>query len=196
MDFCGPMTVPALGGGRYSFLVTDFKSRMLLHDVLRTKDEAPRSFRGVLDAVRKLGHRVGHVRLDNDSVLLGTDFIKVLQEHDITHDLIAPYSHWQHGRVERQWGTLVPMALAMLHTAGLEKCFWGLAMNAAVHMRNRSWSEAAGGPPFELVTKCPVDLSRLRVFGCPAYVHIDKSRRRKLDDRAWKGVFVGYATDS
>ena len=31
---------------------------------------------------------------------------------------------------------------------------------------------------------------------CPAYVHIDKSRRRKLDDRAWKGVFVGYAADS
>ena len=196
VDFCGPMTVPALGGGRYSFLVTDFKSRMLLHDVLRTKDEAPRSFRGVLDAVRKLGHRVEHVRLDNDSVLLGTDFMTVLQEHDITHDLIAPYSHWQHGRVERQWGTLVPMALAMLHTAGLEKCFWGLAMNAAVHVRNRSWSEAAGGPPLEIVTKCPVDLSRLRVFGCPAYVHIDKSRRRKLDDRAWRGIFVGYATDS
>ena len=46
------------------------------------------------------------------------------------------------------------------------------------------------------MTKCPVDLSRLRVFGCPAYVHIDKSCRRKLDARAWKGVFVGYATDS
>ena len=47
VDFCRPMTVPAPGGGRYSFLVTDFKSRMLLHDVLRTKDEAPRSFRSV-----------------------------------------------------------------------------------------------------------------------------------------------------
>ena len=68
-------------------------------------------------------------------MLLGTVFMTVLQEHDITHDLIAPYSHW-HGRVERQWGTLVPMALAMLHTAGLEKCCWGLTMNAAVHMRN------------------------------------------------------------
>jgi len=34
------------------------------------------------------------------------------------------------------------------------------------------------------------------VFGCPAYVHIDKSQRHKLDDRAWKGVFVGYAPES
>jgi hypothetical protein len=29
-----------------------------------------------------------------------------------------------------------------------------------------------------------------------AYVHVDKSQRRKLDDRAWKGVFVGYASES
>jgi hypothetical protein len=35
----------------------------------------------------------------------------------------------------------------------------------------------------------------MRVFGCPAYVHVDKSQRRKLD-RAWKGVFVGYAPES
>jgi hypothetical protein len=34
------------------------------------------------------------------------------------------------------------------------------------------------------------------VFGCSAYVHADKSQRRKLDDRAWKGVFVGYAPES
>jgi hypothetical protein len=36
----------------------------------------------------------------------------------------------------------------------------------------------------------------MRVFGCPAYIHVDKSQRRKLDDRAWKGVFVGYASES
>jgi hypothetical protein len=36
----------------------------------------------------------------------------------------------------------------------------------------------------------------MRVFGYPAYVHVDKSQRRKLDDRAWKGVFVGYASES
>jgi hypothetical protein len=34
------------------------------------------------------------------------------------------------------------------------------------------------------------------VFGCPAYVHVDTSQRRRIDDRAWKGVFVGYATES
>jgi hypothetical protein len=36
----------------------------------------------------------------------------------------------------------------------------------------------------------------MRVLGCLAYVHVDKSQIRKLDDRAWKGVFVGYASES
>ncbi len=34
------------------------------------------------------------------------------------------------------------------------------------------------------------------MFGCHVFVHIDASRRRKLEDKAWKGIFVGYAFDS
>ena len=32
-----------------------------------------------------------------------------------------------------------------------------------------------------------------RVFGCTAYVHIPKPQRGKLDPRATKCIFVGYA---
>jgi hypothetical protein len=48
----------------------------------------------------------------------------------------------------------------------------------------------------ELVTGEKPDLSNFRIFGCPAYVHIDSSLRTKLGDKAWKGIFVGYAFDS
>ena len=67
VDFCGPMTVPALGGGRYSFLVTDFKSRMLrlIFCGTRTRRRDPSE---VFWTPRKLGLRVGHVRLDNESM--------------------------------------------------------------------------------------------------------------------------------
>jgi hypothetical protein len=69
-------------------------------------------------------------------------------------------------------------------------------MAAAVHVRSRVYSSGAGGVLFTLATGRRADLSPMRVFGCPAYVHVDKSQRRKLDDRAWKGVFVGYASES
>jgi hypothetical protein len=129
-------------------------------------------------------------------VLLGSEFQAVLDEYQITPELTAPYSGWQHGRIERQWGTLVPMAESMMHHASLELAYWALAVAAAVHIRNRVWSSGAGDIPYRMVTGKQPSLSHLRVFGCPAYVHIDKSRRRKLGARAWKGVFVGYAPDS
>jgi hypothetical protein len=56
--------------------------------------------------------------------------------------------------------------------------------------------DGACGIPFTLATGRRADLSSMRVFGCPAYVRVDKLQRRKLDDHAWKGVFVGYASES
>ncbi len=94
----------------------------------------------------------------------------------------APYAHSQHGRVERQWDTLVPMALAMIHGARLDRCYRAMAMHASTYIRNRVWSDGADGVPYQLVTGLPPDLNDLRVFDCPCYVHIEKQLRRKLDD--------------
>jgi hypothetical protein len=55
-------------------------------------------------------------------------------------------------------------------------------MAAAVHVRNRVHNSGAGGLPFSLATGRRADLSSMRVSGCLAYVHVDKSQRRKLDD--------------
>ena len=48
----------------------------------------------------------------------------------------------------------------------------------------------------QLLTGTPLRLSHLVTFGCPAYVHIPSHQRRKLDDKAFEGVMVGYSTDS
>jgi hypothetical protein len=87
------MGVASLGGCYYSLAVTDFKSPFVLHDVLRTKHEAPQSFRRFLAIVRALGHKIEHVRLDNDSVFMGREFMAVLDDHGVSHDFSAPYSH-------------------------------------------------------------------------------------------------------
>jgi hypothetical protein len=61
VDFCCRVCVASLGGSYYSLAVTDFKSRFVMHDVLRTKDEAPQSFRRFLATVRALGLKIEHV---------------------------------------------------------------------------------------------------------------------------------------
>jgi hypothetical protein len=175
----------------------DFRSRFMLHDALRSKDEAPASLRRMLTIIRSLGHTVRRLRADNDMVFFGAAFRNLLDEFNIAVEINVPYAHWQHGRIERQCGTLVPMAQSMIRQAALPKSYWALAMAAAVHVRNRVHSGGAGDVPFTLATGRRADLSSMRVFfGCPAYVHVDKSQHRKLDDRAWKGVLVGYASES
>jgi hypothetical protein len=57
-------------------------------------------------------------------------------------------------------------------------------------------SSGVGGVPFTSAAGRRADLSSMRVFGCSADVDVDKSQRRKLHDRAWKGVFVGYTSES
>ena len=48
----------------------------------------------------------------------------------------------------------------------------------------------------ELVNGKSPNLNNLRVFGCPACVHIDVFLRKKFGDKPWKGVFVDYVFDS
>ena len=74
IDFEGPMGTRSLGGCLYSFAAVCFKSRFILHDSLRSKTDAPRSFRRMLVVVRSLHYTVRRVRVDNDSVLLGSEF--------------------------------------------------------------------------------------------------------------------------
>jgi hypothetical protein len=81
--------------------------------------------------------------------------------------------------------------------ADLPNRVWDHAFLAMVYIRNRCGSSRSDeGIPVELVTGEQPDLSNLRVFGCPACVHIDSSLRKKLGDKAWKDTFVGYAFDS
>jgi hypothetical protein len=174
----------------------DFRSRLVLHDAVRSKDEAPASFRRMLTNISFLGHTVRRLRVENHTVFLGAAFRKLLDEFNIAVEITAPYAHWQHGQIEGLWGTLVPMAESMIRQAALSRLYRALAMAVAVHICNPVHSGGAGGIPFTLATGRRADLSFMRVFGCPAYVHVDRSQRRKLDDRVWKGVFVGYASES
>jgi hypothetical protein len=36
------------------------------------------------------------------------------------------------------------------------------------------------------------ELSHLKIFGCPVFVHIPKEKKTKLDASGKKGIFVGH----
>ena len=103
----------------------------------------------------------------------------------------APYRHHQLARIERHWRTIYDAVPALLADADLAKGFWGYAFLTVAYVRNRVWHSRANGIPIQRVSGDGRDLTNLRVLGCPAYVHIESSRRRKLDPKAWKRYFCG-----
>ncbi|SJL19090.1 uncharacterized protein ARMOST_22698 [Armillaria ostoyae] len=81
----------------------------------------------------------------------------------------------------------------MLYEAHLFPSFWGLAVLAFVYVRNRCpTAPLPGTTPYTGWHKKKPDVSNLWVFGCLAYVHVKKNKRRGLQPRTMKCIFVGY----
>ena len=90
----------------------------------------------------------------------------------------------------------MPIMEATLHTAQLPKTYWDFAAGTACYLHNRIPHRITEGIPIEKITRTPAKLGHLVTFGSPAYVHIIKPQRRKLDEKAFKGIMVGYSNDS
>jgi hypothetical protein len=46
--------------------------------------------------------------------------------------------------------------------------------------------------PHELYTSRKPSLSHLKVFGCDAFVYIPNEKRRKMENKEFKCIFIGY----
>jgi len=84
----------------------------------------------------------------------------------------------------------------MLADSKLPHRFWAEALSTAVYLRNHSPTKALEGiTPFEAWSGTKPDVSSLRVFGCSAYAHVPKAKRRKLNSKVRKCVLLGYGTN-
>ncbi len=71
------------------------------------------------------------------------------------------------------------------------KSLWFKILNTVAYLKNCS-PGSDGITPFEKLQGDKPDLRHLRIVGLRAWVHIPKTKRRKLDERSWQGIFVGY----
>jgi len=94
---------------------------------------------------------------------------------------------------ERPNRTMAEDISAMLYEAQLPPSFWGEAPAPQIYIWNRlPTSSLKRMTPHEVWFKRKPDISHLRVWGCLAYVFIQKDKRRSLESHMEKCVFVGY----
>ncbi|KAG8503196.1 hypothetical protein CXB51_001204 [Gossypium anomalum] len=96
----------------------------------------------------------------------------------------------QNGIAERLNRTIMEKVRCMLSNANLPKSFWVEVASTAYFSINRSPSVAIEKKTTQEVRSGnPTNYSDLKIFGCPAYAHVDNG---KLEPRSIKCVFLGY----
>ena len=120
-----------------------------------------------------------------------------MEESRIDHQMSMPDSPQQNGRAERFQQTILNKAESMRHIAGLSSGFWSYAVRTAIHIYNVMPIAKDGfKTPKKMWSGLTPDISHLRIFGCSAYVTINKKKRRKLDPKSREMTFIGYEQGS
>lgn len=195
-DVCGPVTPVGIDDERYFVTFVDDFSRFTVVFLMNSKEEVLENFREYEALVSaKFGKRISRLRCDNGGEYVGREFRRFCKQKGIKIEYTVPYSPEQNGVSERMNRTLVEKVRSMLEDCGIGKEFWGPAIQTAAFLVNRSPASAIGQrkTPYEVWEGRRPNVRGLRAFGAAVHVHIPKERRRKLDAKSWKGIFVGYA---
>jgi hypothetical protein len=108
----------------------------------------------------------------------------------------VPYTPQQNGVVERKNYTLKEMANCIIQSKVLSLKYWAEAINCANYIVNRTSRKALKNmTPKETWTKIKPDVSHLCVFGSIAWAHISDEKRKSLQPKSAKCIFVGYSED-
>jgi hypothetical protein len=161
---------------------------------MRTKDQSTEMLEHYLRWITKQNRVTRFMRCDSDPIFKGYEYKAMAESFNVDLSYSAPYTPTQNTMAERRWGMVGPAARAMLHTACLPASYWEFAILCACYLNNRSYHSGPDGIPLTLVTGHIPNLANLRIFGCPAYVHIPSGQRLKMANTAFKGIFIGYPT--
>jgi len=119
---------------------------------------------------------VKKLRTNNGLEFCSGDFNEFCVNHGIARHKTIPRNPRQNGVAERMNKTLLERARCMLSNARLwhRRDIWAEAASTACYLVNRSPHSALDFKILEEIwSGNPVDYSNLRIFGCPAYAHVN-----------------------
>lgn len=141
---------------------------------------------------KQIGLPIKKLRTDNGLECCNNEFDDYLTKNGIIHQKTVTYTPQQNCVAERFNRTIVEKTRCMLIDAQLKRVFWAEAVTTSVYVLNRIPCKGSG-------SKTPEELwsnekpAIMRVFGCVGMVHIPKEKRKKLDPKSMKCIFLGYS---
>lgn len=124
-------------------------------------------------------------------------FAVFCDRHRIRGQLTTAYTPQQNGVSERKNRTIPNMVRSLQRRSGLPKSFWPKIVNWSIYILNRSPTLAVQNiTPEEAWSGIRPVVDHLRVFGCITYAHIPDQKRKKLDEKSEKCIFLGVSEHS
>ncbi|KAK2456756.1 myosin-16 [Trifolium repens] len=138
-------------------------------------------------------------RSDNGKEYANHTFSAFTSKHGIIHEFTCVDTPQQNGVAERKNRHLLEVVRCLMFQMSVPNSYWGEAVLTAVYLINRVISRVLGNtsPIKSMLPHFPsapiLQNLKTRVFGCVAFVHVHKQYRNKLDPRAIRCIFLGYA---
>src|SRR6266436_2356656 len=181
-DLVGPLQCKSIQGNTYFATFLDDFSKTVVVIFLKAKSEFKHAFEIYKAwAEKQLNAQMKCLHSDRGGEYVNKDLRAILDASGIEHMLTMPHSPQQNGRAERFNRTIMEKGTSMLHHAGLSLGFWQVAVEAAVHIYNRTPSRSNNWrTPLERWDSTIPDVSYFRVFGCGTAVVIPSSLHKML----------------
>lgn len=123
------------------------------------------------------GKRIKCLRSDNGGEYTSGSFYAFCVESGIKREFCVPYNPQQNGVDERKNRTIMEATKAMIHDQDLQTFLWAEASRTIVYIQNRCPHRVLKNMTLEeAFTRSKLDISCLRIFGSPVYVHVPKEK--------------------
>ena len=193
-DVAGPITPCDLFG--YKYFVT-FIDELSGYIVLRPMKHKSEVF-GIFQEVRALINNqssVSSVKMlvsDGGGEYIDGDFKNFLKKKGIIHVKTPPNTPQRNGKSERFNRTVMNLVRAMINARKLPKRFWLLAAQYAVYIMNRTPKAGKDQARHQILFGAIPSYKNLLEFGTPVMFHNHDPGIKKMQDRAFEGMFVGF----
>lgn len=192
-DICGPISPSSIGGSRYIIHFLDEKSGYNFVYLAKKKSDAFNLFKIVRARINNHGpSSLKTFVTDGGGEYIGADFQEFLQRKGIFHAKSPANTPQRQGKSERLGKILINSALTMLLQRRMPLKFWGLAILYAAYIRNRTTKPGQDKTRHELLLGGQPSVKHCLPFGSPVMYHNHDPHIKKLDQRAFQGIFVGF----
>jgi transposase InsO family protein len=138
MDLFGPVTYISIDGNKYGLIIINDCSRFTWVFFLQDKSETQEVLKKFLRmSQNEFDAKVKKIRSGNNTEFKNTQVEDFLDEKDIKHEFLTPYTPQQNGVAERKNRTLIEMVRTMLDEYKTLDQFWVEAINTTCHAINR-----------------------------------------------------------